>query len=131
MKKSLFVVVLVTLALVLVACGGGGDSLVGKWESVYMSDGEATVKMVGAVKIEFKDDNTVIGQAGGDADTHGTWKKDGDKYILDMDGEENIVTFENGLLALTFMGDAKMYFSKDAAKFDKFPEGTVDMGAEE
>lgn len=128
MKKSMFVAVLLTLAVLLTACGGG-DAIVGKWESVYMSEGEMNVKAVGVIKMEIKGDNTFVGDSNGEKG-EGTWKKDGDKYILTSEGSDVEATIEKGLLAVNFMGTTKMYLSKDAKNFKDYPEGTVDFDAE-
>lgn len=128
MKKSLFVAVLVVLALALSACGGG-DAIVGNWESVYLSDGTSGFKAVGMAKFEFKADNILLADSNGEK-AEGTWKKDGEKYILTMDGDDTEATIEKGLLGVTFFGDSKIYFSKDAKNFKDFPEGVVDMDME-
>lgn len=128
MKKSLLVVVLSALAVLLVACGGG-NAIVGTWESVYISEGEASFKAIGMVKFDIKADNTLVGNSGGN-EAKGSWKQDGDKYTLTVEGSDVEATIEKGLLVVNFIGTSKMHFSKDAANFKDYPEGVIDMNTD-
>lgn len=100
MKKTLTLILALTLALIVVACGGGGNDIVGKWTPI-LSDAEAeALEQMGMqfqTIMEFKSNGQfesyvdVKGEGTLPFDTdemkaEGTYKVDGDKVTVTAKG---------------------------------------------
>ncbi|MBQ6173002.1 MAG: hypothetical protein IKS31_08055 [Clostridia bacterium] len=104
MKKFLAITaVLVTLALIVTACGGGGgNSIVGKWEiNMNVAEGVSA-----SLVIEFKSDNTYVttGSSNGISEQVGSGKYEIKDGKISMDGSEFVPYTINGN-KLTFSQD--------------------------
>lgn len=127
MKKviSLLMVVLV-LAVSLVGCGGG-SGIEGKWELAYIEEGDMVLKMNGGATFEIKSDGKLVAVAsfmGDSTEVEGTWKADGDKYVLTIDGEGQTAKIDGNSLVVEIDG-GKMVFTKDLKNF-KYPDNAID-----
>lgn len=106
-KKLLLVFLSVLMVLMLVGCGGGQqDPVVGNWKFTEGSMGGMTVTAKDAgmeFSLNFKADGTLEGDLMGEKAT-GKWKKDGDKYTVDIGGEAVPMTLKDGKLTLDYQG---------------------------
>lgn len=107
MKRTLAIVLTLVLALAVVACGGGGSNIVGKWTPVMTEEQKEVVEQLGVEVtqiMEFMSNGTykaymdVKGESTlpfdpDEVSFEGTYKTEGDKLTVSMTEGEKTESF--------------------------------------
>ncbi len=122
MKKKIIVLISVlTLILVLAACGSSSESFVGEWKAASMQDGKTTVyasdmdKLGMDITLTIQEDGKAAMSINKAKAEKMTWTASGDKVTLTSDGESVDFIYKDNLLTGT-MDDASLSFAKSDSR---------------
>ena len=114
MKKKLIALVAIMCMFVMAVGCGKSDPILGSWKADKVKASGVEIKLdefadqIGQpdlknVTFTFEDGGKMSGNVAG-ISGEGTWKADGDKYSVDMDGQTMEVTIEEGNLVFEQSG---------------------------